>query len=232
MNTVENLLKMLDNKYKEISKYRTSLQWKFFQGRAVGAYCEDYDDSSWTDIKLPMMVDLRRGEAWLRCRITVPENVSGILVENSKAKLFSSVMTTGAEIYIDSKLVLSADYWTELRGPIIILSENVKPGETHVIAVRLYPCTEPIGIPEFNIIYSNVENVLFEIDAFMEELKFVRLIPGGNEAVERVAGEFNLRVFNESHDKLLAEIEHTRSKLSYLSNEVKKFKVHLVGHAH
>lgn len=232
MNTIENLLKMLNNKYEEISKYRTELQWKFFQGRAVGAYDRDYDDSSWVNVRLPMTVDLRKGEAWLRCRITVPKDISGISVEGSKAKLFSFVITTGTEIYVDSKLVLSADYWTELRGPMIVLSENVKPGETHVIAVRLYPSIEPVGVPEFNILYTNVENVLFEIDAFMEELKFIKLLPGGNEAVEKVAREFNLEVFNESYDRLLVEIEHARRKLLHLSNEVKKFRVHLVGHAH
>jgi alpha-mannosidase len=232
MKTVESLLKMLNGKYEEISGYRTKLQWKFIQGRAVGAYSRDYDDSSWMDVKLPMTVDLRKGEAWLRCRITVPENVSGIPIKGSKVKLFSSVITTGAEVYVDSKLVLSADYWTELRGPMIVLSENVKPGETYVVAVKLYPCTEPIGIPEFNVTYSNVEDVLFELDAFMEELKFASLIPGGGEAVKKVAEEFDVRVFSESYDRLLAEIEKARSKLSHLSNEVKKFRVHLVGHAH
>jgi len=232
MKAVESLLKMLNGKYEEISGYRAKLQWKFIQGRAVGAYSRDYDDSSWMDVKLPMTVDLRKGEAWLRCRITVPENVSGIPIKGSKVKLFSYVITTGAEVYVDSKLVLSADYWTELRGPMIVLSENVKPGETYVVAVKLYPCTEPIGIPEFNVTYSNVEDVLFELDAFMEELKFASLIPGGGEAVEKVAEEFDVRVFSESYDRLLAEIEKARSKLSHLSNEVKKFRVHLVGHAH
>ncbi|MEM3547178.1 MAG: glycoside hydrolase family 38 C-terminal domain-containing protein [Candidatus Bathyarchaeia archaeon] len=232
MGIVEALIEKLNGKYEELSRYRTRLQWKFFQGRAVGAYDKNFDDSSWADVKLPMMVDLRKGEAWLRCRVTFPDRVSNIPVEGSKAKLFSSVMTTGAEIYVDSKLVLSADYWTELRGPMIVLSENAKPGESHLVAVRFYPCTEPIGVPEFNIIYSNVENVLFEIDAFMEELKFAMLIPGGDKAVEKAAEDFNLRVFDESYEKLLDEIERARSKLSYLSNEVKKFKVHLVGHAH
>ncbi|RLI23865.1 hypothetical protein DRO57_08095 [Candidatus Bathyarchaeota archaeon] len=229
---VEKLLKMLKEEYDRIAGYRTSLSWRFFQGRVAGAYSIDFDDSSWSEVKLPMRVDLRKGEAWLRCRITVPEDVVGIAVEGSIAKLFSFVMTTGAEVYVDGRLVLSADYWTELRGPRIVLGENVKPGETHVVALKLYPGIEPIGIPAFNVVYSNVEDVLLEIDAFIEELKMAMLLPGGAEAVEKVAEEFNLEVFHGKPSELLAEIEKARAKLSHLSGEAKKFRVHLVGHAH
>ncbi|MGB9694036.1 MAG: hypothetical protein ACPLYF_04260, partial [Fervidobacterium sp.] len=182
-------------------------------------------------VKLPVAVDLRKGEAWFRCAFSVPEKINGIDVSGSTIKIFSySPILAKTDFFVDSKKVLTADYWAELRGPRIIVNQKAKPKENHVVAIHLFPKYEPVGIPNILILYSNVEKVLFELDSFIQELRFAQILD--KKYVNQVVEEFDLGVFNKEISDLVNEIEKARSKLSVLSQKAKEFRVHLVAHAH
>jgi alpha-mannosidase len=226
---VGSLLEKLQAKSQKIKKYRGKLKWKFFQGIAADAYKTAFDDSSWKEVGLPLLVDARKGESWLRCEVIVPSHIAGIEVSISVAKLSSSIILAGSEIFVNSRKVLRADYWTELRGPKIVLKEGVKPQERYLIAIHILPYYEPVHVPAFTITYSQVEKVAFEIDSFIQELKFVKNLR--EDVVRQVVVEFNLEVFKKPAD-LVMEIEKARITLLKVSEAVKEFKVHLIGHAH
>ena len=226
----KSLIEKLQTKQNEIAEYQSRLEWHFFQGNAADAYTADFDDFSWKNIDLPLLIDARKGDSWLRCTLTVPREIAGIEVLGSTAKLFSSVMLGGSEIYVNSKRVMTAEYWTELRGPKIVLNESVKPGEKYVVAVHILPYHEPINVPVFNLSYSQVEKVAFEIESFIQELNFLKDL---NESVVQEAVEgFNVDVLNKRIEDLVNEIERGRKVLSKASETAKEFKVHLIGHAH
>jgi len=194
------------------------------------AYKPDFDDSSWKTVKLPFSFDARKGEAWLRSRIVIPKEIEGIKLSGSIMKLSSSIVLDKSEIFVDGKKILSADYWVELRGPKIILDECAEPGREHVIAIHLFPKYEPVNIPQFYIAYSNVEKIAFEIESFIEEIRFAKLLD--KDLTRKVLEEFDLNVFRSGLSHLLKEIEKTREKLSSISKKAKEFRVHLVAHAH
>ena len=226
----ESLLEKLQAKSQEIKNYRDKLKWKFFQGSATDAYETDFDDSSWKEAVLPLLVDARKGESWLRCEVIIPSDIAGIEVSGSVAKLSSSIILGGSEIFVNSRRVLRADYWTELRGPKIVLKEGVKSQERYLVAVHILPYHEPVHIPVFTLTYSQVEKVAFELDSFIQELKFVKNLR--EDVVRQVVEEFNLEVFNKKPADLVVEIEKARIALSTVSQAAKEFKVHLIGHAH
>ena len=223
------ILSILKNKYEGLTGYRNKILWRFFQGEAPEAYRLEFDDSSWETVRLPLQFDARKGEAWLRCKITIPEEVQGVKTRNSIVKLSSSAILDRSEIFVDGRKVLSAEYWLELR-PKILLDEMAEPGREHVIAIHLFPKTEPVEIPEFHITYSNVEKVAFEIDSFIHEIRFARFLD--EDSARRVLEEFDSSVFTRDLPSLINEIEKARSKMSFLSQKSKEFKVHLVAHAH
>jgi len=227
---VGSILEKLQVKSRETKNYRGKLKWKFFQGSAADAYKTDFDDSSWKEVGLPLLVDARKGESWLRCEVIVPSDIAGIEVSGSVAKLSSSIILAGSEIFVNSRKVLRADYWTELRGPKIVLKEGVKPQEKYLVAIHILPYYEPVHVPAFTLTYSQVEKVTFEIDSFIQELKFVKNLRG--DVVRQVVGEFNLEVLNKKPTDLVMEIEKARITLLKVSQAVKEFKVHLIGHAH
>jgi len=234
---LKGLVENLEKKYQTFTRYRTSLSWKFFQGKIEGAHRSDYDDSSWKTTSLPIAWDPAKGDVWLRCVVSVPEQIEGIAISGTKAEMYSFIMTNGAEIFVDSKLVLMEGYWTDLRGPRILIAEKVKAGEKHVVAIHCFvkiPVAkgEKAGVPQMNLSYEAVEKVAFEVGSLVEELKFAPTLPHGKETANRVANEFGNEVLSMKTIDLLTEINRANDKLSSLSREAKEFKVHLIGHAH
>ena len=225
----ESVISGLREKHRALTRYRSQVSWKFFQGEASEAYKVDFDDSAWQPINLPATFDARKGEGWIRGRITVPEEIGGIKVSGSIAKLHSSAIVDKSELYANGRKILSADYWMELR-PRIILDEEAMPGKTYIVAIHLFPKYEPVHVPGFYITFSAVEKAAFELESFIEEIRFARLID--RNVVEKVLKGFDLGALEGSIQRLLEEIEEARRKLSVLSSEAKKFRVHLVAHAH
>jgi len=224
------LIRKLQEKHGELTSYRKKISWKFLQGKCPNAYVADFDDTDWDTISLPMRIDARKGESWLRAKIVVPEEISGVSISGSTAKLSSSVIQDKIDVYVNSEKVLSADYWADFRGPRIILDSNVKPLNEYVVAIHVHPKYEPVRIPEFRVTYSNVEKIAFEIDSFIHELRFAKVLD--EDLAEKVSEEFDLSVFDKAPSIVIQEIERARVKLSKLADEAKKFKIHLVAHAH
>ena len=69
-----------------------------------------------------------------------------------------AVILNKTNIFINSKNILSSNYWTELRIPKLI-DENVKPGDIYVIAIQIFAKEDSVEIPEIKILYTNVEKV-------------------------------------------------------------------------
>ncbi|MEM2930149.1 MAG: glycoside hydrolase family 38 C-terminal domain-containing protein [Thermoproteota archaeon] len=230
---VEKLKLKLENIYLRLTDYRS---WRFFQGDVKEAYRIDFDDSSWEPVSLPFQWDLSKGDVWLRCKIRIPDEIEGIKVSGSKVEM-SWAMITGSEVYVDSKLVLKEDYWTDFQGPRITIAEKARPSDIHVVTIhayekRTFPRGEKKEVPLFHIWYDSVDNVAFEIESFIQELNFAQILPGGLETLNRVVQEFDYSVFSRDAESILMEIEKARQKLKTLSKDAKEFKVHLVAHAH
>jgi len=233
----EKLKLKLEETYRRLTDYRSKLSWIFYQGNIREAHRMDFDDSSWEAVSLPFQWDPSKGDVWLRCKIRIPDEVEGIKVSGSKVEMYSSAMITGGEVYVDSRLVLKEDYWTDFRGPRITIAEKARPGDIHVVAIHAYekrPFSrgEKKGIPLFQLGYDVVDNIAFEIESFIQELSFAQILPGGPETLNRVVKEFDFNVFSRDAESILMEIERARQKLKALSKYAKEFKVHLVAHAH
>ncbi|MDH5689653.1 MAG: hypothetical protein OEZ48_17525, partial [Candidatus Bathyarchaeota archaeon] len=97
-------------------------------------------------------------------------------------------------------------------------------------ALHILPYHEPVSVPVFSLSYSRVEKVAFEIDSFIQELKFLKDL---NQSVVRESVEaFSMDFLNKRIEDLVKEIERARKVLSKASKTAKEFKVHLIGHAH
>jgi len=224
------LIRKLQKKLHELKEYRKVSVWRFFQGSSPRAYEASLDDSSWEEVELPMTFDARNGDGWFRCKVIVPKQVKGIDVSGSVVKMFSWMILSKAEIFVNSRKVLSADYWTELRGPRIILSRNAKPMEEYVIAVHVFQKYEPVDVPAFEIRFEKVENVIFEVESFIQELRLAKILD--EETVNRASQNFDIKAIDGDPSFLVEEIRKARAQMANLRKEAKQFKVHLVAHAH
>jgi len=225
-----SLIKELQKKLHELREYRRGFVWRFLQGSSPQAYEASFDDSSWEEADLPMTFDARRGDGWFRCKVIVPQEIKGIDVSGSVVKIFSSPILSKAEIFVNSRRVLSADYWTELRGPRIILSRNAQPMDEYVIAVHVFQRYEPVNVPAFEIRFEKVENVIFEIESFIQELRLARILD--EKTVNIVSQNFDKKTIDGDSSSLIVEINKARAQMAKLKRAAKQFKVHLVAHAH
>ena len=230
MNTCSSLIRRLQDKLQELKKYRKMFPWRFFQGEPPRAFEAEFNDSSWEETSLPMTLDVRKSGGWLRCRVKVPVEINGISTVGSQVKFFSSPILGRTEIFVNSRRVLSADYWAELRGPKIILTTNAQPNEEYVIAVHVHKKYEPVEIPAFEVRFGKVEDVIFEVESFIQELRLVKMLDP--EKFNRVSRDFNWEVIDGEISLLMREINRARAQMSELSGKIKQFKVHLVAHAH
>jgi len=224
------LINNLQRKLQELTKYRRRFVWRFLQAESPQAYEASFDDSSWEEVDLPMAFDARKGDGWFRCRITVPQKIEGIDVSGSVVKLFSSPILSKAEIFVNSKRVLSADYWTELRGPRIIISRSAQPLDEYVVAVHVFQKYEPVTVPSLEIRFEKVEKVIFEVESFIQELRLARILD--EETVSRASQNFDIKAIDGDPSLLIEEIHKARAQMINLREKAKQFKVHLVAHAH
>ena len=224
------LIEKLQKKLYELTNYRRRFVWRFLQNAAPKAYGMSFDDSSWEEVDLPMTFDARKGDGWLRCKVTVPPKINGIDVSGSVVKIFSSPILSKTEIFVNSKRVLSVDYWAELRGPRIILSRNAQPMEDYVIAVHIFKKFEPVTVPAFEIRFEKVENIIFEVESFIQELRLARVL---DEKAAIIASQnFDKEAIDKAPHSLIEEINKARAQMSQLEKKAKQFKVHLIAHAH
>ena len=223
--------------HSDFTAYRSELVWRFHQGSSDTAHQKEFDDSAWEVRTLPTSWDPTLGDGWFRCKLVIPEEVSGVNVRGSKVELVSSIITCGAEVFVDGKLVLKEGYWTDFRGPRITLAEKGEPGDSHAVAIRTFnlipiPKGAKAGFPKILLAYDVVERLAFEIDSFCEELNFATTLPGGKELTSKVAKNFDRAVLTQGPEVTVGEIERARSELIPLSKFAKQFKVHLIAHAH
>jgi len=226
------LISELRAKLKELTSYREISECKLFVGRKPDAFKAELDDSEWERVTLPLKIKVGDDGCWLRFQVKVPSKVAGISVEGSAAYLSSSpiISPRGLKIYVNSRLVLSDKYWAELRGNRITLKKNVKPGESFLISVYVGGSHEPINIPAFSVTYSRVEELAFEIESFIHQLLFVKEIK--KDVVGKIIEDLDFNVLKSDVGSVIAEIRRVKPTLLEASELAKKFKVHLVGHAH
>lgn len=177
-----------------------------------------------------MTFDARKGDGWLRCKVTVPHVINGIDVSGSTVKMFSSPILSKSEVFVNSRKVLSADYWLELRGPKIILSKDVQPQDEYVVAVHIFHKYEPVTIPRIEILFEKVEDVIFEVESFIQELRLARILD--RQTADIASRNFDEKTIDEDLSCLIEEIDKARTIMAKLREKAKQFKVHLIAHAH
>ena len=213
-----SLLQRLQAKHDDIVKYRGELKWCFLQASAPGAHQADFDDSSWKSVNLPLQVD-GQSESWFRYTVTVPKEIAQIGVSDSTAQLVATyqvlmegfgkrpIMLGSSEMYVNSRRVMNAEYWTDLRVGIL-LNESVKPGEKYTVAFHILPYHEPIIVPHLSLNYIRIEEVAFEIDSFIQELKFLKDLKENvvQEAVQEAVEGFDTDIFESKPEDVIKVI--------------------------
>ncbi|NPV54168.1 MAG: alpha-mannosidase [Firmicutes bacterium] len=236
---VEEVYRAVSEVLNDLKGYRGTNPCRYFQGPARKAPDMDFDDSGWQEVNLPHSWDARRGEAWFRREILVPPGVEGIDVTGSVAELSSFVMFIGTEVYVNGKRIFFAPYWADLRGPKLMLSKSVKPGDRFVVAIHAFSKEGLAAVPAMVVEYSAVEDLIFELEATIEALRFVSVLEGrstleGRSGVAgRAADAVDLdALYKRDWERVRLSLRQAREILKEKQGLAKSYTIHMVGHAH
>ncbi|MBA7509798.1 hypothetical protein ES705_01767 [subsurface metagenome] len=241
-NNIENLINILKKRLNSIIKYRHIDKVKYFEGLLKeDSKNKILNNKAWKDIKLPHQIN-DKTESWISKVIKVPREIHGIKINGSEMTingagfLGDQIIIAKAELIIDKKEVLSEENYIDLRYQYQI-SPNVSPGEEHVFNLHIIN-KKGFGdlhsrIPAFEVRYSLLEDVIFELKSFINELDFGLFLPEGKRVIEKAIDNIEIDKFETiSLYDVLREIEEIRNKLVSLKPIAKNFKIHMIGHAH
>lgn len=210
------------------------LKWKFRQG-IEGGERQDIDDSGWEEKNSPCIWSMKNGVAYLRTIFTIPEKIEGVEIENSDIYI-EFVSPSGVSMFINGKEVYSYKFWADMVAHPYPLVKKAVPGEKHLIVFKT-PAGDGLGTFWGKISVSRIEDILFELNSILHQLKFASDISDKERKlkpyVEEALNIINQQdIINRNWDKVLQDIKKAETILEPFRKEAKKFTVHLIGHAH
>ena len=174
---------------------------------------------------------------WLKNRITIPEEIMGIKIKDSRVHL-QLLFPRGGEIFVNGKSIEKKESWFDLD---FALTKSANPGERFTVAIKAGKGKGLAYIWKSQLFIQVIENVIFQLETLFNEFKLVRNLLKWNSEVRKKYSSLLSAVLTQLKIELLEErkikefissFEQAMKTLSPLSREVKKFTIHLIGHAH
>ncbi len=241
-NNIGNLVNILKKRLSDAITYRKLEAVKYFEGSLEKDLKKiALDNKRWEEVKLPHQIN-DETESWIAKNIKVPEEIHGIKINGSEMTingagfLGDQIIIAKAELFIDNKKIISEENYVDLRYRYQI-SPDVSPDDEYIFLLHIINKKgfEDLHsrIPAFEIRYSLMEDVIFELESFINELDFGLSLKGAEKVIGEAIAGIDINKFNAiSLYDVLGEIEEIRSKLVSLKDSAKNFKIHMIGHAH
>jgi len=226
----------LKNFEQKISKYLHLNEWKFKQNCSDGEKIE-IDDNTWDEKKQPINWALKDGDTYLRKWIEIPEEIEGIEIKGSKVYL-KFVFPSGVTLFINGKEVYSHRFWADKIATPFLLTEEVKPNEKFLIVFKTEK-GDGLGVFWAFLSIKNIDNLLFELKSLLYQIKFAQFLNEEikskklKEKLEECIKILNPEIIEKRDWNKFEEIKtNIENLLMDFKPYAKKFKVHLIGHAH
>ncbi len=221
---------------KRINGHLLLTKWKFAQGIERGEL-PGTDDSGWEEKDGSLNWSMKDGIAYFRNRFVLPCEIEGVPTQNSNVDL-TFFFPSGVEVFIDGQKVYGHKYWADKIATPFPLMKHAAEGEERLIVFKT-PAGDGLGSfwAELNI--SEIEEILFELDSILYQIKFACKLSEGakNKHLRKYADRALATIDPEDIDrndwrKTLADIKNAEKELEAFRKEARKFRVHLIGHAH
>ncbi len=185
----------------------------------------------------PWQAHLLPPGTWLRNRIILPEEIMGIKIKGSKIYL-QLLFPRGGEIFVNGKSIEKKESWLDVD---FALTKSANPEEKFTVAIKAGKGKGLGYVWKSQLFIDVIENVIFRLETLLNEFKLVRNLLKWNSEVRKKYSSLLSAVLTQLKIELLEErkikefissFEQAMKTLSPFSREVKKFTIHLIGHAH
>ena len=216
----------------------TVRDWKIEVSDVPGAVKPDFDDSGWKVVSPEYDWSLKP-TAWLRKTITIPEKVGLMPIEGSRVVLRVGIDDLG-ECYVNGVLRQKFN-WDQCH---IVLTENARPGEKFVVAVKGINTGGPGRLLSARLEYSVIESIKGMGEQMLGELWCARRLVNWmkddkdkqatyTKLLDSAADVIDTEALAQGDKAAFASsLAAVRKHLEPFQALVKDDTIHLVGHAH
>ncbi|MCM8760507.1 MAG: hypothetical protein NC832_02170, partial [Candidatus Omnitrophica bacterium] len=237
MGKIDNLEKEVLDLKSKIERYTSLPEWKFKQNVENGEKLS-VDESDWEERNPGFHWSLKEGQAYFRKWIEVPSEIEGIKIEGSDILLLF-LFPSGVEVFVDEKKVYQYKFWADKIAVPLPFINNVKIGEKHLVVFKT-PSGDGLGwSPGPRLYIEKIEEILFELKTIIYQIKFALHITKWFKrknlinTVQNALEVLNIQDLKERKwENFLSQIKEAEKLLEVFRPIVKKFKIHLIGHAH
>ena len=215
----------------------TSLQWRYATQDIPNAHEPAFDDSSWKSANASSFQWGTEEIAWLRTKITVPDDPEGIPIAGGRITFKCAVDDDGV-IYVDGREVQKF-HWDEGST---VLTESAQPGQTFHIAIKGINTGGPGRLLNSEIEYVATAGVTTSIDALLEKYHLAKEVyfasdPTAREpylpVIEQAMSAVEVQALKAGKkDEFLASVGSAATQLESVFKLADQLTCHLVGHAH
>lgn len=237
---IREIEQALHHKIDSLRAAESAAEWRFYQGKAPGAHRPDFDDSTWTPVRLHYTWVGAAGDAWFRRSFSFPATIEGIATAGAQIEL-PILVPIHSEVYVDGVERAAEPSWLDTRAVPLVLSENYRPGQKIQVTIHAHQ-GDGFGlcIAERARV-SALEEVIFRLETVGHQMAFTHYLafegPKAQEAWQKAwhkaAEALDLAALAQNDwPAWWASVERAREALAPLAAEAKTYTTHLVAHSH
>ena len=237
MNNFEEYKRMVNDLEEAIGKFTRLPSWEFKQVKGEDDRKEILESEGWEVRRHPITWDRREGTVYLRKIIEIPSEIEGISLQGTNIDL-NLLFIRGVEVILDGEKVYQDSFWADTRANYLPFLRNAKTGEKHSLVFRV-PQGEGAGGFQASLYIDRIEETLFELKSLLAQFEFGfhlakwENIPDLERCLREAESLLPLEALqNRKWEEVFARIKEIEKELEKYRNLAKRFKIHLVGHAH
>ncbi len=211
-------------------------EWRVKVGEVENGQDPKLDDSGWDRHTGSAFIWGEQPAAWLRTRVTIPRDVSGINVTGSKVTFRCGVDDDGT-LYVNGAKVQDF-HWDQGTA---VLAERAEPGQTFDIAIRNTNGPVHGRLLMARLEFSALAPIVEATNEYLAKFNYARdiLTALGDDAkakheqcLVRSMNTVDLEAASKNVEEYTASLEAAASELEPINKLVRDIKIDLVGHAH
>lgn len=214
-----------------------AMSWRYHIGDVADAANPSLDDSAWQTQSAALFQWGEQPLCWMRTKITVPSEISGIKIAGSKVT-FSCGIDDDGVIFVGGKEAQQF-HWDAGK---VVLTENAQPGQVFFVAIKGVNIGGPGRLLCSRLEYSALTDVTAEIDKLLGCYQRARMIYDGSDATKRAPylpviskalEQVDTDAFTAGKmDAFVASLRKSSDQMKQVGELLGNVNISLVGHAH
>ncbi len=201
------------------------------------AHLPEFNDAAFLPLTEALMFDRDDDTLWVRCEIEHRKDFLGIPTSGDRMRLMS-VFQAPIEVYLNGKLIMKEETWSDFRTPEVVLYDDFAPEGVDLLAVRVKTSRSSYCKGQFfiDVFLEKLDDIRVDLLDIKAQLQYLELIGVASEEIEKIVDLLaplqEVENGTRSGSEITAILAAARQAGEHLRPLTKQNTVYMVGHAH